>query len=280
MEISKEVINADEQIYFLQARMQYLELSAEQAKKILSYEQSLNLYPSVSKIYLTDFEEREYEFHVFKEILNKKQFDVYQKHFIEVMKNYTDRISEYDASDRNAKQIEYNTEQLQYYKSQFLPDFFKRLPASLVEIRRETTEVQQLKEKFRHWLKAKKIEKISLHFRHHRSYSPNRLRLQLIETEVENLIPAYDYFKSEQDRDTLTLAETVEKQKLNYIDKDLIDFFKMKFNDKFFFMNQLNKQFFPDVDFNVNEEINVSENELMLIRTMAVVLMLEGGYSD
>ena len=108
-------------VKLVQDRNHNLNLTFEQAEKVYKHEQDKDTYSQ--KHYFSAWEEWDYELTIFKEILNEEQFKNYETFLKENIQRYEQNLVELDSERIN--EIAYNEELINFYETQFLPDFFK-----------------------------------------------------------------------------------------------------------------------------------------------------------
>lgn len=198
-------MNSEEYNWFVNLvkdRHNELDLSFEQAEKIYQYEQIKGAYSD--KHYFSVWEEWDYEWTTFKEILYPNQLNKYEQFLSENSKRHIQNLIEDDTKITN--QILYHQELLSFYEDQFVPDFFKS-PFTLSVLINEKSKIKYLKAEYRRFLIENRTEILTHHFRHYRTYMPNTLKLSLVRHKLSCVHPDYRSFQHQMDKPTRAVSE-------------------------------------------------------------------------
>jgi hypothetical protein len=283
MKIRKSISAVEENVPYIQARFQYLNLSIEQASRIYEHEKTIFLSSDPTLVYLTEFEQFDYGFYAFNEILSPEQFELYRTHMDECIAVYENNLAKDDQSAYHLAKVDYSNELLHYYRNIFLPDFFKEDFYPIVSIRTENPKRRFLKEQYNCFQKREKIKLIAIHFRNHKTFCPNQLKTALFNHELLCLWPNYAHFKQELDRPTLSVAEAIETDIGFSTNKELRLFLDSKFSALNTFYRAMNNKYHPDIAVDYEDDaglLKVDEAETLRYRLMCIILLEEGGYKD
>jgi len=214
-------------VKLVQDRNHNLNLTFEQAEKVYKHEQDKNTYSE--KHYFSAWEEWDYELTIFKEILNEEQFKNYETFLKENIQRYEQSLVELDSERIN--EIAYNEELINFYETQFLPDFFKD-PFLLTFgwLSADKAKIDYLRTEYKNYLNDTKKSILTSHFRHHRTFKPKELKLSLLQHKLSYIFPNYTSFKHEMDKPTLAVAHYL-KTKFQYLPDTLDDLLTRKYNE-------------------------------------------------
>lgn len=225
-------------VKLVQDRHQYLSLTYEQAEKIYRFEQDKDIYSN--KHFFSFWEERDYELATFSEILNDEQLRIYKTFFKKGIEGYERSLIELDT--KKANEIAYNEELLNFYETQFFPEFFKD-PFHLLHFGsfyNEKSKIEFLKAEYKRFLNDTKREILTSHFRHSRTFQPNELKVSLLRHKLSCVLPSYISFKQQMDEPTKAVTYYL-KQKLRYLPDKTEELLKRKFKESKEF-NKINRQ--------------------------------------
>ena len=225
-------------VKLVQDRHQSLNLTYEQAEKIYRFEQDKDIHSN--KHFFSFWEERDCELATFGEILNDEQLRIYKTSFKKGIEGYEQSLMELDAKKEN--EIAYNEELLNFYETQFLPEFFKD-PLHLLHfgsLHNEIPKIEFLKAEYKRFLNDTKMEILTSHFRHSRRFQPNELKVSLLRHKLSCVLPSYISFKQQMDEPTKAVAYYL-KEKLRYLPDKTEEFLKRKFKESKEF-NEINRQ--------------------------------------
>ena len=220
-----------------------LDLTLDQAIQIHKYEQERDVYSN--KHFFSVWEEWDYEQTTFSQILNNEQLKNYEALLKENIKRYEQSLIELDGE--NSNEISYYEELINFYETQFLPDFFNN-PYLLHFGRRDTdrAKVDFLRTEYKNFLNDTKKEILTSHFRHNRTFKPNELKLSLLRHKILCIFPDYSYFKHQMDEPTKAVAHYL-KSKLLYLPDEIAELLTRKFNQLNEFNDTIFKKYHNDI---------------------------------
>ena len=105
----------------LKGRFEYLNLTYEQAEKVYLHEKEKRNHSE--QHFFSTWEELDFDLSLFRVILNKKQFQDFEKRHNECIRNHEKSLIENDTLRTN--DIKYNNELIHYCSNEFLPHFLK-----------------------------------------------------------------------------------------------------------------------------------------------------------
>jgi hypothetical protein len=191
-------------IKIVKGRYEYLDLSFEQAEKVFKYEQDRDTYSDSH--YFSVWEEFDYEYSAFREILGEEQFILYGIAQKESIKRLEQDLIEHDNS--LAKEISYHTELHVFYETKFLPDFFRDpLLIHLRPISGDYPKLVYVKAEYKKFLNDSKKKILVNHFRFNRIFKPNELKLSLMQHKLYCMFPDYALFKAHADEPTKAILD-------------------------------------------------------------------------
>ena len=167
--------------------MNGIELTKDQAEKILIYEQEKN--SGSSKYFFSTWEELDYEEVKFKEILTSSQFESYMSERPSQLKQIEERLIENDK--QYLPQLNAAEERLDYYKTILVPSLSKNLMLFYRVFNSEKEKVDFLKSEYKKYLADAKKQILVDHFRHSKTFQPIILKLNLLRHEQMCLLPDY-----------------------------------------------------------------------------------------
>lgn len=219
-------------INLTQSRYQHLNLSFEQAEKVFKFENEKDSYIGLE---YSTWEEWDFELTFFSAILSSEQLKNYENDIFEVKGRYIERLKEDDKS--SIKDIEYYQRLIEFYENQFLPDLLK---TPYIPMRKwlfdDESKVDYICEEYRKFLSNEKSSLLTYHFRHYRSYKPNKLKATLLEHKLLYLFPDYKLFSKEMDTPTKAVGLYF-FDKLEYIP----DYIDKVLNEKYNALNKFQK---------------------------------------
>lgn len=264
-------------IKLVKDRYQYLNLTFEQAEMVYTHEQNKLVYSD--KHFFSNWEEWDYDLTTFRNILDKKQLQIFVAGHNENIKLYEKSLIEHDKP--REIDINYNQELLDFYENNFLPDFFKKKDElTILRPLSELTKIEYLKKEYKKFLAETKKSLLTFHFRFNRSFKPNVLELELLRHKLMYIIPNYLYFKQEMDKPTKAISEYLEN-KFQY----LIDTEEEIISEKFHELKRFNQKCFEkyygkpsiaDMYFIKAPELTSAEERTF--NTMTVLLLDEEKY--
>ena len=226
-------------VKLVQERHQYLNLTFEQAEKIYKFTQDNELTHS-NKHFLSIWEEWDYELTTFSEILSDEQLNIYNTFLKKNIQGYEQNLIEQD--NKKTNEIAYHEKLLDFYETQFLPEFFKD-PSLMLHfswLSNEKSKIEFLKAEYKRFLNDRRQEILTSHFRHNRTFKPNELKVSLLRHKLSYVLPSYTSFKHQMDEPTKAIACYL-KEKLRYLPDKTEEFLKRKFKELKEF-NEINLQ--------------------------------------
>lgn len=262
------------QINLVKDRHHALDLTFEQAEKIFKYEQDKDTYSA--KHIFSEWEEWDYELTTFKEILNAKQFNNYENFLKETIHRYEKCLIEQD--NKGGKDIAYYEEYINFYETQFLPDFFKDPYLRLGILSAEKTKIEYLRAEYKRFLNDTKKELLVIHFRHNRIFKPNELKVTLLRHKLSYIFPNYSYFKPQMDKPTKAIAYYLSSQ-LRYLPDHIEELLTKKFGELKNFNERIFNKYYSNTAWQVVFGKQTAEEEEEY-RRMALLLLDEEKYGS
>jgi len=161
-------------------RNQYLNLTFEQAERVYKYEQDKDTYSE--KHFFSVWEEWDYELTTFREILHDDQLKNYETFLRENIQRYEQSLIEQDGEKAN--EIAHNEELINFYETQFLPDFFKDPFLRFCWLSIDRAKIEYLRKEYKRFLNDTKKSILTSHFRHNRTFKPNELKASLLRLKL------------------------------------------------------------------------------------------------
>jgi hypothetical protein len=183
-----------------------LRLTIDQAKQIYEYEQ-LRDKPS-DKHYFSIWEEFDFEYSTFQNILTFEQFEDYRTKHEELVRLTEQRVAQQD--QEYVKQLDAAKDLLQYYQSKLLPDLEKQRIIVWQAFINEREKVEYLKNEYKKHLETQKKAILVEHFRHSRTLQPQLLQLSLLNHKLTCLLPDFFSFRASMDAPTKAVADFLE----------------------------------------------------------------------
>ncbi len=269
-EAKKELIN------LVKVRYQYYNLSFKQAEQIYEFENNKHLF-SVKHM-LSEWEEMDFEWTLFREILNPKQWVLYEPEYNRRKKEYENNLLEMDKS--SIREIQFHLELLQYYKNIFLPELLKKnsFRETFIYHIGELPKLEFLKVEFKKYLQETRDMLFKEHFRHNRTFRPNELTNSLIRHEISYVFPEYSQFKHHMDHPTKMVATYLFEKMKNSQDEQLI-LLKKLFGELEIFSNKLFLKYYSSTN-NVVHYGKQSPEEEKESHIMGLILLDMEMYSD
>ena len=186
------------------ARHESLNLTYEQAEKVFAYEQEKDTYSN--KYFFTLWEDADYEYSAFREILSEEQFKIYE---IELRKRIQFNEQSFIEQDNEMKMdIKTHNELLEFYETKFIPDFFKDpFLLHFGPFIADHAKVKYIREEYKQYLNDRKKEILTNHFRNNRTFRPNLLMISLIQHKLSAILPDYLPFKARVDLPTKAMLD-------------------------------------------------------------------------
>lgn len=202
-------VTPEEHINLVKQRYGHLSLTDHQAQQVFQFEQE-NRFSSM-KHYFSNWEELDYEWTTFKEILNEEQWQLFEQHFYQRKQSLENNFIEADMA--TIKELEFHQELLHYYKNNALPELLTH-HSKIFDIlfQEEYAKMQYLKNEYKKYLKENRRMTLTTHFRHYRTFRPNELKNSLLRHELSCVLPEYSYFKHQMDRPTRMIGKYLYKR--------------------------------------------------------------------
>lgn len=228
-------------INLVKDRHHTLNLTFEQAEKVYKYEQDKGVYSN--KHFFSAWEEWDYELATFKEILNEEQFKNYDSFLKDCIQRYEQSLIEQDKEQ--ITEIACCEEQINFCKTQFLPDFFKDPYLRFGLLSYDKAKVEYLRAEYKRFLNDAKKAILTSHFRHNRIFKPNELKVALMRHNLSCIIPNYSYFKQQMDEPTKAVALFL-NSRLRYLPDNVEELLVRKFNELKDFNEHVFKKYYSD----------------------------------
>jgi hypothetical protein len=260
-------------INLVKDRHHALDLTFEQAEKVYKYEQEKDTYSE--KHFFSAWEEWDYELTTFKEILDAEQFKNYENFLKENIQRYEESLIEQD--NEKDKEIAYYEEQINFYETQFLPDFFKDPFLRFGFLFNDKAKIEYLRTEYKRFLNDTKKEILTSHFRHNRTFKPNELKVALLRHKLSYIFPNYSYFKHQMDEPTKAISHFL-NSKLRYLPDNIEELLTRKFGELKDFNERLFKKYYSDTrgwHVVIGKQTDEEEREH---RTMTLILLDEEKY--
>jgi hypothetical protein len=183
------------------------DLTKDQALKLYQYEQDIN--NRESKTYSFSFwEEMDFKWASFKEILTSEQFADYESFHKETVAKYGKQL--YEVDSMLIGNIEYEREWVAYHEQVFYKSFFvDRNFFDFLRINRVDSRIELLKIEYQKYLKITRKNIIVSHFRYSRVFEPNSLKLKSLSLLTQHFWPCYACFIDEASPETMALANAI-----------------------------------------------------------------------
>lgn len=230
-------------INIIKDRYSFLELTNQQAEQVFLFE--TNNGPHQGKTFFTDWEQWDYEFHFFSQILDKGQL----AKFIQKQKKrirWHEKGLKEQLEEESLKQMDYTAEIITYYEQQLLPGIFSSaIHLGFGPSYHEHSKVDFLKAEYKKYLQESRRELLINHFKYYRAHCPITLKSTLLNHKIFYLWPDYRYFKHRMDEPTKATAVFLETQ-LIYLPKEADPFLQSKLKDASTFFGELTRRYYPD----------------------------------
>lgn len=232
-----------EEIKFVQARYHQLNLSSEQAEKVLKFE-SMKESHSPTHAFSAQ-EERDFEYSIFREILSGEQMAAYRRQVAEQKQMYIERLVDQD----NANKIwaEQMREKIDYLKTTLIPSILFDRSQMILSLIADRSKVDYLKANYRSFLHDRRKQILVDHFRHNSTYAPVRLKSILSGHYAYCLLPDYVAFEKWMDEPTRSVAEFLEA-KLPRKTSEITEFYLGKLNESKAFAEQIKKKYYRHIE--------------------------------
>lgn len=241
--ISKLSSMEEEEIKFVQARYHQLNLSVEQAKKALQYE---NMRDSHSRMHaFSTWEELDFEYAVFRDLLREDQMAQYQQRVAEIKEMHIENLVEQD--NANKIWVDRHRENIAYLKTKLLPSILADKSHFALSLVTDRTKVDYLKANYRTFLHDRRKQLLVDHFRYNRTYAPIQLKSSLLGHFTSCLLPNYAAFESWMDEPTRAVAEFL-KTKLPPRTSEITEFYLGKLGESKAFAQQIKEKYYRHIE--------------------------------
>ena len=210
-------------INFVRQRYHQLNLSIEQAEKVYQFEKLKDIH--LTKYSFSTWEEEDFMLDNFQKILDEKQLKK-----ITAWQNKNRQLHEQDLreSDKEEeKYLNYTRALIHFYEETVMPEFLKQKRHVDIAISIDKPKVDFLKQEYKKYLDAQKLNIVTSHYRHNKLFAPNKLQVNLLIHKVKHIIPGYAGFKNHIDKPTKAIADFLIK-KYDFIPQQLETFFNSK----------------------------------------------------
>ncbi|SDF86844.1 hypothetical protein SAMN04487996_11344 [Dyadobacter soli] len=228
-----------EEIRFVQARYHQLNLNAEQAEKVLQFE---NMKDSQSQThFFSAWEEFDFEYSVFQSLLNEDQMVQYQQRVGEIREMHIERLIEQD----NSNEIWSNQmrEQVDYVKNELIPSILSDIPRrATLSLGRDPSKIQYLKANYETFLHDRRKQILVDHFRHNKTYAPIQLQSAMLGHYASCLLPNYAAFESWADEPTRAVLGFV-RGTLSRRNSEVTEFYLGKLSESKAFFQQIKEKY-------------------------------------
>lgn len=190
-------------IELVMERYSVLKLKFLQAEEVYRYERENR--DLSNKFYFSFWEERDFESTTFRAILNDVQFSIYENSVKEAVLFHERSLIE--ADQKKANEILYEEEKIAFYETQLLPRLFEDDFLGSAWLLNEKWNVKYLKSQYKQFLNDKKMQILTNHFRHSRTFQPNHLKLYLLQHKADYVLPNYESFRLNVNAATRKIVE-------------------------------------------------------------------------
>lgn len=211
----------------LQARYHYLNLTFEQAERVLQFEAIKDEHSPKHMLFV--WEEWDFELASFQEILTAEQMSRYQKFKENIKTQYVASLIEQDKE--SARWLDFQRAKIDYLKNSFIPDVLGKsshvYPPLFSE---DQSKIDYLKACYKTFLNDRRTEALVNHIRFNRTFAPNGWKLALLVHYTYCLLPDYWAFESAMDAPTKSVAQFI-KERLYRQDPELETFQSQKMHE-------------------------------------------------
>jgi hypothetical protein len=185
-----------------------LDLTLDQVNQVYRFEQ-LRDTPSENH-YFSFWEELDFEFAAFRDILTPQQFIIFKTKHKETIANHEQQLREQDKEYE--KQLNAAKDMLHYYESNLLPDLQQHQIRIWPAFFTEREKIDYLKAEYKKFLDGKKKQILVEHFRHSRTLQPLLLELSLLRHKLSCLLPDYYSFRVSMNAPATAVADYLENK--------------------------------------------------------------------
>lgn len=224
-----------EEIRYVQARYHQLNLTPEQAEKVLIFE---DMRDSGSRTHIfSAWEMWDFELSVLQDILSKDQMLQYQQRIEEMQGMHIENLVEQDNMNRVwADQMREKTD---YLKNELIPSILSDIPRfAKLSMGRDRSKIDYLKAYYKAFLFDRRKQILVDHFRFNKTYAPIQLKSALRGHYASCLLPNYAAFERWADEPTRAVAGSI-KSKLSRWNSEVSEFYIGKLREFKAFSEQL-----------------------------------------
>jgi hypothetical protein len=143
------------------------------------------------------WERQDYELDSARVFLTDEQLTLYHKHQQLDAAAYETRMREEDAAKTN--EVLFNEEYTTWIKDHFLLKMLRELIHVPIRFSMEKEKVEYLRAEYKQFVARSTRNALVRHYRYHRHFEPNSLRLTLLREERRALLPDYESFIGQSD---------------------------------------------------------------------------------
>lgn len=240
--VSKLIFMEEEEIKFVQDRHHQLNLSSEQAKKVLQYE---NMRDSHSRTHVfSTWEELDFEYSVFRHLLREDQMAQYQQLVAEIMEMHIEHLVEQDNANRIW--VDRQRENIAYLKTKLLPSILADNSHFALFLAVDRGKLEYLRTNYRTFLHDRRKQLLVDHFRYNKTYAPVLLKSALLGHYASCLLPDYAAFESWMDEPTRAVAGFL-KAKLPRKTSEITEFYLGKLSESKAFAQQIKEKYYRHI---------------------------------
>ncbi|SEJ57897.1 hypothetical protein SAMN05216327_11336 [Dyadobacter sp. SG02] len=227
-----------EEIRFVQARYGQLNLNAQQAEVALQYEEMRDSRSDTH--FFSAWEEWDFEYSVFREILSEEQMIEYQKRVAEQKEWHIENIINQDQA--NSISLDHIRETVDYLKTTLIPSILFDRSQMVLSLVSDRSKVDYLKVNYRTFLHDRRKQILVDHFRYNSFYAPIQLKSTLLGHYASCLLPNYVAFEAWMDEPTRAVAEFL-KTKLSRKHSEIREFHLGKLAESKAFSQQIKEKY-------------------------------------
>lgn len=273
--ISKLISMEREEIKFVQARYHQLNLTLEQAEKVLRFEDMRESYSRTDMF--SAWEEWDFEYSVFRDLLNEHQMMQYQQRAREIHEMHIESLKEQDKS--NKTWFEQMRETIAYLKTTLVPSILFDRSHMILSLIVDRSKIDYLRANYRVFLHEQRKKILVDHFRHNKTYAPVQLKCRLMGHYGSCLLPNYTAFENWADEPTRAVAGFI-KSKLSHISTEVSDFYLGKLRESKAFSEHLFDKYYQNIEWAAVWTVDpLPEEEENTNWLMSMLLLNENAYN-
>lgn len=229
-----------EEIRFVQARYHQLNLSLEQAEKVLIFE---DMRDSDSRTHIfSAWEMWDFELSVLQDILSKDQMLQYRRRMEEMQGRHIESLIEQDHA--NSARADQMREKTDYLKNELIPSILSDIPRfAKLSIGHDRSKIEYLRAHYKAFLHDQRKQILVDHFRFNKTYAPIQLKSALLGHYTSCLLPSYAAFERWADEPTRAVAGSI-KSKLSRWNSGVTEFYLGKLRESKAFSDQLFEKYY------------------------------------